>query len=54
MFARKTECPVSRSEFLAGAKAVEVVLNGQRVMANAKEFTTFFKGGATSFYERSS
>ena len=40
MFARKTECPVSRSEFLAGAKAVEVVLNGQRVMANAKEFST--------------
>jgi hypothetical protein len=40
MFNRKTECPVSRGEFLAQAKAVEVVINGQPVLAQAKEFST--------------
>lgn len=41
MFAtRKTECPVSRSEFLANAQAVEVTINGQSVQALVKEFQT--------------
>jgi hypothetical protein len=31
---------VSRGEFLAQAKAVEVVINGQPVLAQAKEFST--------------
>jgi hypothetical protein len=37
---RKTECPVSRDEFLAEAKGVEVTINGQVVLALVKEFST--------------
>jgi hypothetical protein len=37
---RKTVCPVSRGEFLAQAKSVEVTINGQPVVAEVKEFST--------------
>ena len=37
---RKTVCPISRSEFLAQAKGVEVVINGQPTLAGVKEFST--------------
>jgi len=37
---RKTVCPVSRGEFLADAKPVEVIINGQPVVAEVKEFST--------------
>ena len=37
---RKTECPISRSEFLSQATGVEVVINGQATLAQAKEFST--------------
>ena len=37
---RKTVCPVSRSEFQAQAKGVEVTINGQPVLAQVKEFST--------------
>ena len=37
---RKTVCPISRSEFLAQAKSVEVVINGVPTLAEVKEFTT--------------
>ena len=37
---RKTVCPVSRQQFVAEAKAVEVTINGQTVQAEVKEFST--------------
>jgi hypothetical protein len=37
---RKTECPISRREFLAQAKSVEVVINGVPTLAQVKEFST--------------
>src|SRR5688572_3353038 len=37
---RKTECPISRAEFKAQAKSVELVINGQTVVAQVKEFST--------------
>jgi hypothetical protein len=37
---RKTECPISRAEFLAQAKSVEVTINGQPTLAQVKEFST--------------
>jgi hypothetical protein len=37
---RKTVCPISREQFRADAKAVEVVINGQPVLAEVKEFST--------------
>ena len=37
---RKTECPVSRDEFQAQAKSVEVTINGQSVTAQVKDFST--------------
>jgi hypothetical protein len=36
----KTSCPVTRSEFLDKAKAVEVVISGVPLMAEVKEFST--------------
>jgi len=36
----KTSCPVTRSEFLDKAKAVEVVIGGIPLMAEVKEFST--------------
>jgi hypothetical protein len=37
---RKTTCPVTRDQFLANAKSVEVVINGQPTLAQVKEFST--------------
>jgi hypothetical protein len=37
---RKTVCNVTRSQFQAEAKPVEVVINGQPVVAEVKEFQT--------------
>jgi hypothetical protein len=37
---RKTVCPVTRSQFQAEAKAVEVVINGVPMLAEVKEFST--------------
>lgn len=36
----KSSCPVTRAEFLADAKAVEVVVNGIPMTAEVKEFST--------------
>lgn len=36
----KTNCPVTRAEFVQNAKAVEVVINGVPLMAEVKEFST--------------
>ena len=41
MFAsNKTVCPISREQFLAQAKSVEVTINGQPTLAQVKEFST--------------
>jgi hypothetical protein len=40
MTVRKTECPITREEFLTQAKSVEVVINGQTVVAEVREFST--------------
>jgi hypothetical protein len=37
---RKTVCPVSRGQFLADAKPVDVSINGVPVVAEVKEFST--------------
>ena len=37
---RKTVCPVSRDQFVAEAKSVEVTINGQSVVAEVKQFST--------------
>ena len=37
---RKTVCPVTRDQFVADAKAVEVTINGQPVVAEVKQFST--------------
>lgn len=37
---RKTECPVSRREFKAEAKAVQVTINGIPMLAEVKDFST--------------
>ena len=36
----KTVCPISRSSFLTNAKAVEVAINGNPVVADVKVFST--------------
>lgn len=38
--AKKTLCPISRAEFTTEAKAVEVLINGVPMTAEAKEFST--------------
>lgn len=38
--AKKTNCPVSRSEFSANAKPVVVTINGKEYQAVPKEFST--------------
>ncbi len=38
--AKKTNCPVSRSDFRANAKAVTVTIGDQRLVAEVKEFST--------------
>lgn len=42
----KTKCPVTRAEFLEGAKPLDVVINGQPYAAVVKEFKT----GSFGFY----
>jgi len=37
---QKTACPITRDEFLAEAKSVEVTINGVPVSALVKEFST--------------
>ena len=36
----KSSCPVTRAEFRAHAKPVEVVINGVPLIADVKEFST--------------
>jgi hypothetical protein len=38
--AKKTSCPVSRSDFMANAKPVTVSINGKEYQAVPKEFST--------------
>ncbi len=38
--AKKTNCPINRAQFRAGAKAVPVVIAGSNMIADAKEFST--------------
>ena len=38
--ATKTVCPISRQDFLAGAKPVTITINGQPLVAAPKEFST--------------
>ena len=37
---RKTECPLTRDEFLAEAKGLQVTIDGKTVLASAREFST--------------
>ena len=36
----KTTCPITRQQFTDGAKPVEVTINGNRMTAHPKEFST--------------
>ncbi|MBM3993589.1 MAG: hypothetical protein FJ303_05475 [Planctomycetes bacterium] len=38
--AAKTTCPITRAEFMKDAKPVEVVINGQTMTAEPREFST--------------
>lgn len=38
--AKKTNCPINRSEFREHAKPVEININGIPMMAEVKEFST--------------
>jgi hypothetical protein len=38
--AGKTTCPVTRQQFLKNAKPVEVIMDGQKMLAAVKEFST--------------
>ena len=38
--AAKTVCPVTREQFRQNAKAIEVIINGEKMTANVKEFST--------------
>ncbi|MFO0878866.1 MAG: hypothetical protein U0840_16110 [Gemmataceae bacterium] len=38
--AKKTNCPISRSQFREHAKPVVVMINDQKLVADAKEFST--------------
>jgi hypothetical protein len=38
--AKKTTCPVTRSQFRSNAKAVKVLINDVPLMAEVKEFST--------------
>ena len=37
---KKTSCPITRDQFRAGAKAVEITINGVPMLAEVKEFST--------------
>jgi hypothetical protein len=36
----KTHCPINRQQFQDGAKPVEVIVNGNKMTAQPKEFST--------------
>ena len=36
----KTHCPINRKQFQDGAKSVEVTINGNKMTAHPKEFST--------------
>lgn len=36
----KTTCPITRRQFADGAKSVEVIINGNKMTAHPKEFST--------------
>ena len=36
----KSPCPVSRTQFLEKAEAVKLVVNGQEILADKREFST--------------
>ena len=36
----KSACPVSRTQFLEKAEAIKVVINGQELIADKREFST--------------
>jgi hypothetical protein len=36
----KTSCPVSKTQFLEKAEPMKVVINGQEMLAEVKEFST--------------
>jgi hypothetical protein len=36
----KTHCPINRQQFKDGAKPVEVTINGNKMTAHPKEFST--------------
>lgn len=36
----KTNCPITRAEFVENAQAVEVIINGVPLIAEVKEFST--------------
>jgi hypothetical protein len=38
--AAKTTCPVTRQQFKDQAKSMEVVINGQKMLAEPREFST--------------
>lgn len=50
--AKKTNCPVSRTEFRAKAKPVNVIINNVPLLAEVKEFSTgsfgWYLNGKTS------
>jgi hypothetical protein len=37
---KKSTCPITREQFRTAAKALEVIINGQKWMAAPKEFST--------------
>jgi hypothetical protein len=36
----KSPCPVSKTQFLEKAEAIKVVINGQEIIADKREFST--------------
>ncbi len=38
--AKKTNCPISRADFRAKAKPLPIEINGQKLQAEVKEFST--------------
>jgi hypothetical protein len=38
--AKKTTCPISRADFRAKAKPLTIEINGQKLQAEVKEFST--------------
>jgi hypothetical protein len=38
--AAKTTCPVTREQFKQNAKPIEVIIDGQKMIAEAREFST--------------